>query len=158
MKIDQKEFRKACGNFATGVTIVTTTSKAGEVQGMTVNGFMSVSLDPALIVVSIGKNQKMHDILKDSAVYGVSILSDTQTDVSNHFAGWPVENLSIEFSVRSEIPYLKDNIAYFIAKVVNAIDAGDHTLFIGEVIQFERNEKAPLLYYQGGYRHLKGPC
>mgnify|MGYP005990625569 CR=1 FL=1 len=155
MAIDTKEFRNACGNFATGVTIVTSTSKDGEVQGMTVNGFMSVSLDPALIVVSIGKNQKMHNTIKESGIYGVSVLNDGQKEISNHFAGMHNSELIVEFSSKDNIPYLTENIACFLTKVTQCIDAGDHTLFIGEVFSFEMKEGLPLMFYKGSYRNLK---
>src|ERR1700722_9449643 len=86
--IDQRRFRDALGTFATGVTIVSTRLD-DLVHGMTANGFMSVSLDPALVVVSIASASRMHDILMRTRRYGVSVLARDQEAVSRHFAGRP---------------------------------------------------------------------
>lgn len=154
-KIDPKEFRNVCGEFATGVTIVS--SKSGNQNyGMTVNGFMSVSLDPPLIVVSIGKNQKLHDIIADSGIYSVSILSEYQMELSNHFAGMHNPDLVIDFEEQNGIPYLKGCNAHIVAKVVSAYQEGDHTLYVGEVNHFESKEgENPLLFFKGKYKNIK---
>src|ERR1700689_4444129 len=85
---DQRRFRDALGTFATGVTIVSTRLD-DLVHGMTANGFMSVSLDPALVVVSIASASRMHDILMGTRRHGVSVLARDQGAVSRHFAGRP---------------------------------------------------------------------
>ena len=154
MNIETKEFRNSCGNFGTGVTVVTSVTSDGTIQGMTANGFMSVSLNPRLIVVSIGKNQNIHDTILESGFYGVSILNDDQMDLSNHFAGNHDPDLVIDFSEKENIPYLSENIAYFLTRVTQVVDAGDHTLYIGEVIEFNKREGLPLMFYQGKYRNL----
>lgn len=89
--IDKREFRNTLGRFATGVTIVTAVEE-GNVHGMTANAFMSVSLEPPLVLVSIDHKAKMHQILPKTRVYGISILREDQEAVSQHFAGRPMEH------------------------------------------------------------------
>lgn len=151
----KKLFRNACGKFATGVTIIT--QKTGEkVHGMTANGFMSVSLDPELVVISVGKNQKMHTLLMEGKEFGVSILSEKQQDLSNHFAGRPDENLKIDFDYIGESAKIADAIAYFIADITSKYDEGDHTLFVGKVKDFgiTKEGENPLLFYSGNYKKI----
>lgn len=154
-EIESKEFRNACGLFATGITVVT--AKADDdMQAMTANGFMSVSLNPALIVVSVGNHQKIHNTISKSGRYSVSILGASQLEVSKHFGGKPNPDLKIEFKDYAQTPYLSQNIAYFLAKVISFHVEGDHTLFIGEVEQFGiSNQEDPLLYIKGQYKSFK---
>ncbi len=152
--IDKREFRNCCGRFATGVTIVTT-EVGGIVQGMTANGFMSVSLEPPLIVVSIGHNTRLHQFLPQSMCYGVSILEESQLAFSNHFAGRPDDTLETPFVRKHEMPLLDGALAHMVARVVDAHEAGDHTLYIGEVEYLHYLDGRPLLYYAGGYNQLK---
>jgi flavin reductase (DIM6/NTAB) family NADH-FMN oxidoreductase RutF len=152
--IDPREFRNCCGRFATGVTIVTTEAE-GAVHGMTANGFMSVSLQPSLIVVSIGHQTRLHQVLPQSQRYGVSMLDESQVRFSNHFAGRPDDTLEIPFVRKQEMPLLDGALAHLVARVVDAHEAGDHTLYIGEVEYLHYLDGRPLLYYGGGYNQLK---
>jgi flavin reductase (DIM6/NTAB) family NADH-FMN oxidoreductase RutF len=150
---DQARFRQALGSFATGVTIVTT-EHDGQVHGMTANGFMSVSLEPPLVVVSIGNNARMHELLAASGRYGVSVLSHAQAKLSTHFAGQPSAGAKIPFVAESGVPLIDGAIAQVAAKIVDAHPAGDHTLFIGEVLYFDWRDGQPLIFHSGGYREL----
>lgn len=151
--IDSREFRRCCGRFATGVTIVTT-EVDGERHGMTANGFMSVSLDPPLILVSVGKKAKTHALLSKSKSYGLSVLAEDQINLSNHFAGQPQPDLEIPWESFHENWVMQGSLAKFSAKIVDAHDAGDHTLFIAEVIALEYTDGDPLTYYYTGYSSL----
>ncbi len=153
-QIDTREFRNACGRFATGITIVTTEID-GEVHGMTANGFMSVSLEPPLIVVSVGKNARSHDLIAQSMKYGVSILTEEMEPYSNHFAGRPDENLEIPWEDLDGNKVIKGALAQFSAKVVDAHEAGDHTLYIAEVTEMSYGEGRPVLYYYTGYGKME---
>ena len=84
-QIDPAEYRRALGRFASGITVVTT-SHDGHAHGMTANGFMSVSLDPPLVVVSLANTCRLHSLLPASGRYGVSVLSESQEPLSRHFA------------------------------------------------------------------------
>ena len=89
---DSRQFRNALGRFSSGVTIVTT-SHNGQAHGMTANAFVSVSIDPPLVLVSVDHRAAMHNFLPESKRYGVSILAERQEQLSNHFAGRTVEGL-----------------------------------------------------------------
>ncbi|MEQ1887155.1 MAG: flavin reductase family protein [Bryobacteraceae bacterium] len=150
---DPRLFRNALGRFASGVTIVTTYHE-GATYGMTANAFMSVSMSPPLVLVSIDHRAAMHTHLPKSKRYGVSILAEGQQALSNHFAGRSVEGFQVPFIERKGMPLIEGAVAYFVANVVDEHLAGDHTLYIGEVEHFEAVESKPLLFYAGGYQQL----
>jgi flavin reductase (DIM6/NTAB) family NADH-FMN oxidoreductase RutF len=152
--IDSREFRNCCGRFATGVTIVTTRVD-GVVHGMTANGFLSVSLQPPLIAVSVSHNSRLHQLLPQSMRYGLSILEESQLIYSNHFAGRPDDVLAIPFVEKSEMALLDGALAHMVARVVDAHPAGDHSLYIAEVEYLHYQHGRPLVYYVGGYNQLK---
>ncbi len=88
--IEPIEYRNVMGRFASGITIVST-SEGDQIHGMTANGFVSVSLHPPLVLVSIDHKAKMHQLLPKTRKYGISILKNDQEAVSRHFAGHPME-------------------------------------------------------------------
>jgi len=151
--IDSREFRNACGHFATGITIVTT-ELDGEFHGMTANAFVSVSLDPPLVLVSVDHRASMHERLPKTGRYAVSILRHDQEHLSTHFAGRPDPDLPDPFVQRNGMPVIDGAIAYLTTKIVDMHLAGDHTLYIGEVDYIEYNDDDPILYYVGKYRKL----
>jgi flavin reductase (DIM6/NTAB) family NADH-FMN oxidoreductase RutF len=150
---DERCFRRALGRFATGVVVISTGS--GErMHAMTANAFMSGSLKPPLIVVSVGHRARMHERLMDSRVFGVSVLSDEQESHSRHFAGDEQESLAPRFvSVDglADVVVLEHAVARFVARIVDRHPCGDHTLFIGEVQVFSLGEQAPLVFFGGRY-------
>ena len=152
---DTKLFRKALGRFATGVTVVTAQHE-GHTHGMTANAFISVSLDPPLVLVSVDNRSNMHRIMQGQSRYGVSVLAENQEILSGHFAGRAVEGLHVPFITRHGVPLLEGAVAYFVARVVDAHPAGDHTLYIGRVEHFEASDGRPLLFHGGRYQQLRG--
>ncbi len=152
--IDPREFRTTLGRFASGVTVVTT-EMDGQIHGMTANAFMSVSLDPPLVVVSVDNRATLHKLLPLSKRYGISILSEHQEALSQHFARRPVEGLRIPFIEKHGVPVLDGAVAQIIAHVVEAHRAGDHTLYIGHVEHLEYTDAKPLVYFAAQYHHLK---
>src|SRR5215510_8227471 len=150
---DTRAYRNALARFATGVTVITALHE-DRPHGMTANAFVSVSLSPTLILVSLDNRSNMHRILPGSGPFGVSILAEHQETLSTHFAGRPQEGLDVSFTSRAGIPLLEEAVAYFIARVVDVHPAGDHTLYIGEVEHFEFREDRPLLFHAGKYRRL----
>jgi flavin reductase (DIM6/NTAB) family NADH-FMN oxidoreductase RutF len=149
--MDDRLFRDAMGKFATGVTVLLTENE-GETHGMTANGFMSVSLDPKLVLISIGHKAKFLEKVSQSKKYTVNILADDQEHYSRHFAGKPGE--AVEFEMLAELPVLKGAIAQIACEVVSEHIEGDHTLFIGKVIDLRLEDKDPLLFFSGKYRQL----
>jgi len=159
---DRFEFRRTLGRFATGVTVVSMlgdpdTDPALEVRpyGITVNAFMSLSLDPPLIAVSIDKTAGAHDTLMAATRFGVSVLGGEQAEVSDHFAGRPVTLASDPFTTLAGFPVIAGSIAKLVSRVSRTVDVGDHTLFIGEVEAIERHDDGPLLFFGGQYRDLE---
>ena len=146
-------FRNALGRFASGVTVVTARYEE-QTHGMTANAFVSVSLDPPLVLVSLDNRSYMHRILPRVGRYGVSVLAENQEALSSHFAGLTVEGLEIRFTMRKDIPLLEGAVAYFVVQVIDAHPAGDHSLYVGRVEHFESRDDNPLLFYAGRYRQL----
>lgn len=148
--MDDRAFRNAMGKFATGVTVITTLLE-DEAHGMTANAFMSVSLNPRLVLISIGEKAKMLDKINESGKFAVNILSDDQKDLSMHFAGQIKEKRQIEFDWINELPVIKNALTNIVCKVHSKQIVGDHTLFIGEVTDIVACEGAPLAFYEGKY-------
>jgi flavin reductase (DIM6/NTAB) family NADH-FMN oxidoreductase RutF len=135
------------------VTVVTV-QQDEKTHGMTANAFVSVSLDPPLVLVSLDNRSFLHRILPGIGRYGVSVLTEDQEALSNHFAGRTVEGLHIRFVERHGMPLLDGAVAYFVVQVYDAHPAGDHTLYIGRVEYFESRDDRPLLFYAGRYKQL----
>ncbi|MEK5231399.1 flavin reductase family protein [Lysinibacillus sp. FSL K6-0232] len=148
--MDDRTFRNAMGKFATGVTVITTVID-GEAHGMTANAFMSVSLDPKLVLISIGEKARMLDKINTSGKFAVNILSEEQKELSMHFAGQIKEEREVEFDWVNELPVLKNALANIVCNVHSKQIAGDHTLFIGEVTDIVMSEGSPLAFYEGKY-------
>ncbi|WP_209121065.1 flavin reductase family protein [Alkalihalobacillus sp. BA299] len=151
--MEDKQFRNAMGKFATGVTIITT-EVDGEVHGMTANAFMSVSLQPKLVVISIDERAMMLEKVRKSKTYAVNILSSGQQDLSMIFAGQIKEKREVNFSTLNGLPVLDGALVQLSCEVVNEHTEGDHTLFIGKVTNLQLVDGEPLLYYSGKYRTL----
>ncbi|GAA2810960.1 flavin reductase family protein [Saccharopolyspora taberi] len=152
--VDSRAFRNVMGRFPSGVTVVTAPGADGEVHGMTANGFLSVSLDPPLILVSLAKTTRMAEVLPQSGRYGISMLADDQESHSRHFAGRPQPNLQPEFVWQHGVPLLSGALAHVACDVWDAHDAGDHTLFVGHVRHLAHREGEPLVFFTGSYRAL----
>jgi flavin reductase (DIM6/NTAB) family NADH-FMN oxidoreductase RutF len=147
-------FRRTLGMFATGVTVVTT--QAGDqVHGMTANAFMSVSLRPPLVVISVDRRAKMHALLHEGRRYGISVLADEQRALSDRFAGRTGEGTEeVEFDLVHETPLVRGALAHLVARVVRSNWGGDHSLFVGQVEYARYGEGQPLLFQGGRYQHL----
>ncbi len=152
--VHPRDFRNALGRFGSGVTVITVHHE-DRTHGMTVNAFVSVSLDPPLVLVSLDNRSSMHRILPVVRRYGVSVLGEHQETLSNHFGGKPTPGLHAAFTMRDGIPLLDGAVAQFIVEVTDIHPAGDHTLYIGQVVHLEWREGQPLLFYAGRYHHLR---
>lgn len=151
--LDPKAFRRALGNFATGVTIMTAQNAQGERVGVTANSFNSVSLDPALILWSIDKNSSSYRIFSEATHFAVNILSAAQIDLSNKFARRAEDKFAgIEYEIGAgSSPILKNCSAVFECEKFNIVEGGDHWVIIGKVVKFHDHGRSPLLYHQGAY-------
>jgi len=148
-----KAFRQVMGRFATGVTVVTTVEK-DTVHGMTANGFLSVSLRPPLVLVSLGRC-KMNEMLPRSGRYGVSVLSHEQQHFAAHFAAQKASAVEPTFSWHDGIPLLDGALAHLVCRVVDVHRAGDHVLWIGEVEHLDHRDDEPLLFYTGRFGTMR---
>lgn len=156
MPITKEEFRHALGKFASGVTVVTTRAADGHLHGLTVSAFCSVSLNPPLILVCIQKTTGSYHAFQESKAFVVNILSESQADVSNHFASHLEDKFSgTEYEPGIEnIPVLKGCLVNLECRLANAYDGGDHTIFVGEIEKAHINDGAPLAYFHGSYRQI----
>ena len=159
MTIDGDAYRRIIGQFATGVTVVTT-AHDGWLHGMTANALTSVSLDPLLLLVCVDKSAHAHEQLDKAGSFAVNILAAEQEEVSKTFA---VSSEPEQGQLRG-VPYrlgphgspvLEGCLAYVECEVSDRFVGGDHTLFMGAVVGGELlREAAPLLFYQGRYQRL----
>jgi flavin reductase (DIM6/NTAB) family NADH-FMN oxidoreductase RutF len=153
---DSAGFRQALGRFATGVTVVTT-AVDGEVHGMTANSFTAVSLSPPLVLVSVDNRARMQQLLGKTGRYGISILHAEQHDVSTHFAGKPIDGLAVDFEWHEGMPLIAGALAHLVCSIRESVRAGDHTLHIGHVDRFHRQDGAPLIFFGSRYATMHAP-
>ena len=156
MPIDKNELRRVMGHFATGVTVITTISKAGEPYGLTANAFSSLSLEPPLLLVCVDKKAESYPYFEESKVFTVNILSDSQEALSRRFAvsgGDKFQNVAYHTGANGA-PIIDGNIGYIECKLYAAYDGGDHTIYLGEIQQAETRDAKPLVFFRGGYRSL----
>ena len=155
MTFDSKQQRKIMGQFATGVTIVTTDGEAGP-HGLTANAVASLSLDPPLVLVAVDKRAHSLDYLKKNRCFAVNILRLDQEEISRRFATpGPKDFTGLNITTATTTaPVLSDCLAFVDCRVVEILPGGDHEIFVGEIVAGEYHGGEPLLYYAGGYRRL----
>jgi flavin reductase (DIM6/NTAB) family NADH-FMN oxidoreductase RutF len=156
MPMDEAAFKQAMSHFASGVTVVTT-EHDGRPYGMTVASFASLSLRPPLVLICIEKNVKTHDAIANAKKFGVSILSADQGEVSSRFASRMEDKFSgVEFT-RGDlgVPLIAGALTTLECEVHDQLPGGDHTIFIGRVIDARTREGVPLLYFRSGYHEMR---
>lgn len=160
MAVDPEEFRRTMRQWATGVTVVTS-SVNGVHHGMTVNSLISVSLTPPLLLVSLERNTRTHRMIVQAGFFGVTILSQYQQEVSDCFAGRHTEHEDRFYNLNTHVlvtgaPFVEGGLAYIDCKVVSTYEASTHTLFIGEVMALEVTDlNQPLVYFNRSYKGLQ---
>lgn len=148
--MDVKKLRETAGCFATGVTVIAVKNNKGAIHGMTASSFLSVSLDPPLVMFSVMKENQLSQLLELGMPLGISVLTENMMGESNHFAKIKELDSPPSFVMKSEAPVLKNHHAWFATRVKQLIPAGDHDLVLCEVIDLGANkEENPLIYYQG---------
>lgn len=147
--VEPQEFRNTLGRFASGVTVVTAMD-GDEPHGITVSSFMSVSLLPPLIAIAIGRGARAHELLQLGRSFGVSVLRQGQERVSDLFADRPVK-MPEPLELTDGFPFVRHPLARLLCKVVGAYEAGDHTIFVGEVERLSYDDGLPLIYHRGRY-------
>lgn len=152
-------FRQVLGAFATGVAVVTT-KRQNCYFGLTINSFTSVSLDPMLIQINIARNTTSHEYISETGYFAVNILAEDQLHISNIFSGAPPAERFRHVQVweaSSGSPVIEGSMAFIEVKVVGMYEGGDHTIFLGEVLQMQtlRDDVRPLLYFRGKYGRME---
>ena len=152
--LDKKMLRTCMSLFATGVTVVTYATDGGP-AGMTANAFMSVSLDPPLVLISVRTSSRFNKWVRHGVPYGINLLAESQRPLSMHFGGSPSDRLELPFNSDQGAPLLNGSLAQIVARTVDIHPAGDHYLYIGEVeyVRFGEHER-PLVFYSGKYRQI----
>ena len=122
---------------------------------MTANAFMSVSLEPPLVLISVDRRTKMCSLLHEGNRYGVSVLRESQAALSDRFAGRPgADGPEPRFEVVHDTPLVDGALAHFVARVARSYWGGDHSLFLGRVEYARYGEGTPLLFHGGRYERL----
>lgn len=158
MPVSEDEFRTALSRFASGVSIVTTQDAAGKFHGITVSAFCSVSLDPPLVLICIEKSTASHYAFRESNVFVVNILDESQENLSMRFAA-PADDKFEDVEFRPGIdgvPVLRNALANLECRLKHAYDGGDHSIFVGQVENTTVGDGDPLVYFQGEYGKVAG--
>jgi flavin reductase (DIM6/NTAB) family NADH-FMN oxidoreductase RutF len=160
MIVNTYNFKKCLSNFASGVTIVTTITGEGKSFGVTISSFTSLSLEPPLILFCLGKKSSVYKHFIETSHFAVSILTDTQQDISKRFALRDHQAIwdGIEYfhGEQTNCPVIKNSAAYLECENYGHFDGGDHTIFIGKVLNASYNENSsPLIYCHSSYHTVK---
>jgi flavin reductase (DIM6/NTAB) family NADH-FMN oxidoreductase RutF len=155
MPIDEHRFRQVLGHFASGVTVVTTVHD-DYLYGMTVSSFASASLKPPLVLICVDSSLTTRTAIETAGKFAINILSQNQEELSRRFATRENDKFTgVAWHMsQNGLPLLDGVLAQIECRVYNAYPAGDHTIFLGEVIETEIGQGAPLLYYRRGYHEL----
>lgn len=153
-RFDRRDYRRALGQFATGVTVVTTRASDGRNVGVTVNSFSSVSLDPPLILWSLARQAPSVADFTSATHFAVNVLEVHQHHLSRQFSTpMPDKFAGVEFAEGvGGVPLLQGAIAHFVCRSVRQYDGGDHVIIVGEVEEYKCHEGEPLVFHSGRYR------
>ena len=150
--LDKDEFRSALGQFATGVTVITTLDDEGQPHSMTANAFSSICLDPPTVMVCVAHGTHTNGYLEKTSRFGVNILKQEQLELGVYFAKKPADrtgDVSYHYSAAADkTPVLDDSMVFFGCEVKGTHVYGDHTIHVGEVPEMRRNDSsAPLMFF-----------
>ncbi len=148
-------YRAVMSRFATGVTVLS--FMVGEkIAGMTANAFMSVSLNPALVMTSVRASSRFNSYVREGARFGINFLADHQRDLSAHFAGRTIDGIELPFTFHDGVPLLDRSLALICVRAVDVRPAGDHILYICEVEHMLLGLPGkPLVFFGGHYRKVE---
>ena len=153
-RFDRRDFRRALGQFATGVTVITTRASDGRKAGVTVNSFSSVSLSPPLVLWCLSRQSPSMSAFSGASHFAVNVLEARQHHLSRQFSSpLPDKFAGVEFvDGAAGVPLLQGTVAWFVCRKVRQYDGGDHVIFIGEVEDYACHEGEPLVFFTGRYR------
>jgi 4-hydroxyphenylacetate 3-hydroxylase, reductase component len=147
------EFRRACGRFATGVTIATVLDGQGAPHGLTVSSFTSVSLVPPLVLVCLGQEVTVIDAFRAAKCFGINVLREEQQPLAERFArkGFDRFNGLAWTAGETGVPLLPDSLAAIECAAEQRFTSGDHDIFVGRMVRAAVAEGKPLLYFASAY-------
>jgi flavin reductase (DIM6/NTAB) family NADH-FMN oxidoreductase RutF len=152
-------FRRALGEFATGVAIITARSRHDELIGMTMSSFNSVSVDPPLVLFSVDRRSNSLSAMLEAKGFAVNVLARDQEHLSNQFARalsdkWSKVSTSVG---HAEAPLIAGSLAHFECETYAQYDGGDHVIFVARVVHHtvHSGDAAPLIFFRGRYRDLR---
>ncbi|WP_078656065.1 flavin reductase family protein [Streptomyces fulvoviolaceus] len=151
--VDPLAMRRCVSRFATGVVVVSYSGPDGP-RGVTVNSFTSVSLDPPLILVSIARSSRTHTLLSGRP-FAINILGAEQMAVARHFAGGEPD-LTVTWDEGS-VPSLDGSLARLFCEPWQRLDGGDHSLFLGRVVDLDYRDGNALAYHESRFTSLTAP-
>src|ERR1700760_4005181 len=151
--IDPRDFRNALGTYATGVTIITAVAADGRPYGLTCNSFASVSLNPPLVLWSLGMFSQGLTIFQNASHFTINVLGASQQALASKFAKSSGDKFAgVEWTPGlGSAPILADSVASFQCRAANRYYGGDHVIFLGAVEAYAYNGQEPLLFWRGGY-------
>jgi 3-hydroxy-9,10-secoandrosta-1,3,5(10)-triene-9,17-dione monooxygenase reductase component len=155
MTLDEPEYvRKAFGCFATGVAVATTQGKEGKPVGITISSFNTVSLDPPLVLWSLGNDSVSYDAFANAEYFAVNVLARHQEDLSARFATTGQDKFAgLAWTEGTQgSPILPDFAACFQCSTEYRYPGGDHLIIVGRVLEFEDRDLEPLIFYRSGFR------
>ena len=162
--VEARGFRTALGQFATGVTVVTTRAENGDRIGLTANSFNSASLDPPMVLWSLKNDSANFDVFVNAPYFAVNVLAADQVEVSQRFSRLVEDRFAgLECNEGvGRVPVIAGCAASFQCRNVHRYSGGDHAIFVGEVLDFEVHERTPLVFHRGDYtvtlpRPAEGP-
>jgi flavin reductase (DIM6/NTAB) family NADH-FMN oxidoreductase RutF len=158
MTIEPQELRRVMGHFATGVTVITTKDPEGNPSGLTANAFMSLSLDPPLVLISVDKGAQCYPCFNLQNGFTVNFLSEDQEDVSRRFATKGIDKFAgLQWHIGENGAAILDGaLGYVECKITQCHEGGDHTIVVGEVVNAGATGDRPLLFFKGKYQRLPG--
>jgi flavin reductase (DIM6/NTAB) family NADH-FMN oxidoreductase RutF len=152
-QFDSRELRNVLGCFGTGVTVVTTIASSGERIGLTANSFSSVSLDPPIVLWSLGKQSRNLPVFHESGRFVINVLGVDQLHLSNKFAK-PADDrfADVEYvEGLGGLPVIQGCAANIECETISAQEVGDHILFLGKIMRYSHLKKDTLLFCNGAY-------
>ncbi|MBV44705.1 MAG: oxidoreductase [Rhodobiaceae bacterium] len=158
MKSSQKNsesLRKIFARFATGVTAITFSSKNNKFLGITVNSYTSVSLEPPLVLWCLDKDSELYDELMDKENYVINFLSENQRSIAIHLAKKNDHSLDkVKHRIEGSNCVIEGVVGWISCSKVETFDAGDHDIILGKVIDFNYNQRNPLIFWDSKYKAL----
>ena len=155
--VSSEEFRRACGRFATGVTVATVLDAGGVPHGLTVSSFTSVSLSPPMVSICLGHGVSLIEMFRAATCFGINILAGSQRHLAERFARKGHDRFQGVAWTPGEtgVPLIDDALAAIECRVEQRIPVGDHDILVGRMVATRVAEDAPLLHFAGGYRKLQ---